>query len=116
MTYVDALTVALDALDAQDEAYAKLLALRNQIVTRNSAIRKPTAKQRANAERNASIGDVALEVLKANGKPMTISELLSADDRFAEVSTQRMSAVLKGLGSQIERSVEKRKAYYKVAE
>lgn len=120
VTYVDALNVAIEELSRNgvDPEYApfveKLEALKGQIVRRNSAERKPTAKQRANAEANALLGENILTILKTNGGQMTVSEICEV--LGGEVSTQKVSAVIKSLGSAVERSVEKRKAYYKVAE
>lgn len=120
VTYVDALNVAIDELSRGgiDPEYApfveKLEVLKGQIIRRNSAERKPTAKQRANAEANALLGENILTILKTNGGQMTVSEICEVLGEG--YSTQKVSAVIKSLGSAVERSVEKRKAYYKVAE
>ncbi len=114
VTYVDALSFVLDSCDLPVEISEKLSVLKGQIVRRNSAERKPTAKQRANAEANALLGENILTILKTNGGQMTVSEICEV--LGGEVSTQKVSAVIKSLGSAVERSVEKRKAYYKVAE
>jgi hypothetical protein len=120
VTYIDALNIAIEELSRGgiDPEYIpfveKLEALKTQIAKRNSAERKPTAKQRANAEANALLGENILTILRTNGGKMTVSEICEV--LGGEVSTQKVSAVIKSLGSAVERSVEKRKAYYKVAE
>jgi len=114
MTYVDALNIALASV-SDEEAIAKLTALKEQIVKRNSADRKPTAKQKAQAEANEALGERVLAVLSASPSLMTVSEIVSAlgDEGL---STQKVSAIIKSLGAKVERHVDKRKALYKVAE
>ena len=114
VTYVDALSFVLDSCDLPAEISEKLSALKGQIVRRNSAERKPTAKQRANAEASAVIADAIRATLSASNKPLTVAELIEVGNLGA--STQKVSAVLKGMGAEVVRSVDKRKAYYSLAE
>lgn len=113
VTYVDALSFVLSNCEMPAEISEKLNVLKDSIVRRNSADRKPTAKQRANAELNANIGDSIIGILSESENAMTVKELCEA--LGGQYSTQKVSAVLKALGSAVERSVEKRTAYYKIA-
>ena len=117
MTYVVALNTAIaflnDSTFDNEEVIEKLTALRDQTIKRNSAERKPTAKQKATAEANAVLGEEILDILRNSACLMTVSDLCSALD--AQYSTQKISAVLKALGASVEREMDGRKAYYKIA-
>ncbi len=113
MTYVDALNLAIAALNGNEEAIAKLTTLRAQIVKRNTAERKPTAKQKALAEERAELGEQVLDILRNSASLMTVADICSA--LGGDYSTQKISAVLKALGASVEREVDKRKAYYRIA-
>lgn len=80
---------------------------------KNSAPKNPTAKQLENEK----IKDYILAHLV---KPMTISEMLKdfLADYPTELSNQRVSAIVKQLveDNAVVRTVEKRKAYFSVAE
>ena len=80
---------------------------------KNSAPKNPTAKQ----IENEKVKDYILAHLV---KPMTISEMLKdfLADYPTELSNQRVSAIVKQLveDNTIVRTVEKRKAYFSVAE
>ena len=111
MTYVVALNTAIaflnDSTFDNQEVIDKLTALRDQTIKRNTAERKPTA------EANAVLGEEILDILRNSACLMTVSDLCSALD--AQYSTQKISAVLKALGASVERVVDGRKAYYKIA-
>ncbi len=117
MTYVVALNTAIaflnDSTFDNEEVIEKLTALRDQTIKRNSAERKPTAKQKATAEANAVLGEEILGILRNSACLMTVSDICSALD--GAYSTQKVSAVLKALGASVERVVDGRKAYYKIA-
>ena len=103
MTYVQALDVAINAV-SDDAVVEKLIALRTQIEKKNSADRKPTKAQVAN---DALKG----EILTALTERMTATEVA---ERF-DISNQKASALLTALvkAEVVERTVEKRKAYFK---
>ena len=71
-----------------------------------------TAKQKENNE----LMQVIYEVLADNGNAMTITEIQAEDTRLAELSNQRISALLKKLkdDEKIVRTELKKKAYFKV--
>lgn len=94
LTYVVALSTAISALSADPamaEVVAKLSALRDQQVKRNSGERKPTAKQLENAE----LKEVVLSVLTA--EPSTVTEIMGRDPRLSVLSNQKVSALVNAL-------------------
>ena len=81
------------------------------LVKKNSAEKKPTAVQIA----NEGVKSVILETLENSGKMMTISEIQKASEELAELTNQRISALVRQLkeDGKVERVEEKRKAYFK---
>lgn len=114
MTYVSALSYVLDNCNLPTDVAEKLVALHDQQVKRNSAERKPTAKQIADKQARAELGEKVLDILRNSASPLvTVAEICAA--LGGEYSTQKISAVLKSLGTAVEREVDKRKAYYRIA-
>lgn len=112
MTYVAALTYAIENLsNAPVDVIEKLSALKAQTEKRNSAERKPTKTQLE----NANLADVVAEVLTNAAKPMTITEIMAADERLASLSNQKVSAIVRGMGDRIAKTTDKRKSYFALA-
>ena len=109
MTYVKALEIAMKAVEDNKEVTEKLEALKESISKKNSAERKPTATQKANEEYKKAI----LSFMEV-GKKYTISELMKEVVELAELSNQRVSALVRQLKDSglVERTEEKRKAYF----
>ena len=109
MTYVKALEIAMKAVEDNKEVTEKLEALKESISKKNSAERKPTATQKANEEYKKAIL-LFMEV----GKKYTISELMKEVVELADLSNQRVSALVRQLKDSglVERTEEKRKAYF----
>jgi predicted HTH transcriptional regulator len=103
MTYVSALDVAINAV-SDDAVKEKLTALRAQIEKKNSADRKPTKAQVAN---DALKGEIVGWLTDTR----TATEVA---EHFG-ISNQKASALLTALvnDGKVERTVEKRKAYFK---
>ena len=83
------------------------------LAKKNSAEKKPTAQQEA----NAVIKTAVLEVL-GDGKKRTVSELLKEVPGLPDTMTnQRMSAIVRQMvdAGQVVRSEDKRKAYFSLA-
>lgn len=83
------------------------------LAKKNSAEKKPTAQQEA----NAVIKTAVLEVL-ADGKKRTVSELLKEVPGLPDTMTnQRMSALVRQMvdAGQVVRSEDKRKAFFAIA-
>lgn len=112
MTYVDALTVAIDCAVLPEDVREKLDALRAQQMKRNSGEKKPTKTQKE----NVILCDALYEMMKVLDKPMTVTELLAADEQLGKLGNQKVTALLRKLISdgRVVRTEEKRKAYYGV--
>lgn len=83
------------------------------LAKKNSADKKPTAQQEA----NAVIKTAVLEVL-GDGKMRTVSELLKDVPGLPDTMTnQRMSAIVRQMvdADQVKRTEDKRKAYFSLA-
>ena len=83
------------------------------LAEKNSADKKPTAQQEA----NAVIKTAVLEVL-GDGKKRTVSELLKEVPGLPDTMTnQRMSALVRQMvdAGQVVRSEDKRKAFFAIA-
>ena len=109
MTYVKALEIAMKAVEDNKEVTEKLEALKESISKKNSVERKPTATQKANEEYKKAI----LSFMEV-GKKYTISELMKEVVELADLSNQRVSALVRQLKDSglVERTEEKRKAYF----
>ena len=109
MTYAKALEIAMNAVKENKEVYDKLDALKASIAKKNSAERKPTATQKANEGYKEAI----LEFMEV-GKKYTITDLMKEVVELADLSNQRVSALVRQLKEEglVERTEEKRKAYF----
>ena len=109
MTYVKALEIAMESVKDSKEVYEKLEALKESISKKNSAERKPTATQKANMAYKG-----AILAFMEDGKKYTISELMKEVVELADLSNQRVSALVRQLKDDglVERTEEKRKAYF----
>lgn len=111
MTYAQALDIALTAIADNAEAVQKLTALKEQIIKRNSAERKPTKAQRANVE----LAEVVREVLTNASEPLTISEIMGRSDALAVLSNQKVSAVVRSMGADVVKTTDKRVSKFALA-
>ena len=105
MTYAQALDVAINAV-ADKEVADKLTALKVQIEKKNSADRKPTKAQAENEVLKDRIVDALTE-------RKTATEVADEFSISVNKSTALLTALVKA--QRIERTVEKRKAYFKLA-
>ena len=113
LTYVTALTYAIENGNLPTEIVEKLTALRTQQEKRNNGEKKPTKVQEANA-------GLKLAILSAmqGQEAKTVSELLTIVPELAGMSNQKVSAIVTQLVDEgkLTREVEKRKAFFKLAE
>ena len=110
-TNVKALAYVLDNYDLPTEIHAKLEKMKIQFEKKNSAEKKPTATQIA----NEGIKNLILEVI--GNSSLTITEIQKINGELAELSNQKISALLKQMvenGSVVREEI-KRKAYFKKA-
>ena len=112
MTYVKALEIAIATVE-NEEVKTKLTALQTSIAKKNSAERKPTATQTANAGFK-----VAIENGMELGKKYTITDLMKSISELADLSNQRVSAIVRQMveSGTLVREEIKRKAYFSLAE
>ena len=111
ITNVKALSIVLDTCELSAEVRAKLEKMKSQFEKKNSAEKKPTATQIA----NEGIKSVILETI-GNGS-LTITEMQKINSELAELSNQKISALLKQMvesGSVVREEI-KRKAHFKRA-
>ena len=82
------------------------------LTKKNSAEKKPTAQQVA----NKGVAEAILEHMSAEPTRLfSITELIKEVPACADLTNQRVSAIVRGMiGSSIERIEEKRKAYFRV--
>ena len=109
MTNVKALAYVLAHADLPEDVKAKVENMKAQFEKKNSAEKKPTAQQVA----NAAIQTAILEGMES-GRLYTITELIKEISACNDLTNQRVSAIVRGmLGISIERVEEKRKAYFR---
>lgn len=100
---------------AEDTQLVEFINHELELLDRKSASHSTakTANQKANEEIKTKIVDVLVQLGKS-----TISELQAGSEEMAEYSNQKLSALLKQLvdSKQVVRTMEKKKAYFEVAE
>ena len=114
ITYVVALSTAIATLSADPsmtEVVAKLTALRDQQVKRNSADRKPTKTQLANLE----LADEIRKVLSVTSDPLTVTEIMARSEVLSALSNQKVSAVIRTMGAEVVKTTDKRVSKFQLA-
>lgn len=114
MTYATALTSAIECESLTAEVREKLTALRAQMEKRAKASatgeRKPTKTQQENEGFKSAI----IAMMEAKREPMTITDIMENLPMLADLSSQRVNALVKQLKDEekVVREVIKRKAYF----
>lgn len=98
-----------DVTFSKQEVMDKLAKMMEQLEKKANAEKKPTQKQ-MDAEQEAA---TLLAELRDAGKAMTVSDMIAELPSCAGKSNQKVSALIRKLGAQVERIEEKRKAYFK---
>ena len=117
MTKRDYFTILRNAYPATADNYDEVIAFIDHelelLAKKNSADKKPTAQQVA----NDGIKQAILDGMEPN-RLYTITELQKSIPACAELSNQRVSAIVRQMvGVTIDRTEDKRKAYFsKIAE
>lgn len=100
---------------AEDTQLVEFINHELELLDRKSASHSTakTANQKANEEIKTKIVDALVQLGKS-----TISELQAGSEEIAEYSNQKLSALLKQLvdSKQVVRTMDKKKAYFEVAE
>ena len=109
MTNVKALAYVLANADLPEDVKAKVENMKAQFEKKNSAEKKPTANQVA----NKAITEGILAEMEA-GVLYTITDMIKKLPSCADLTNQKVSALIKPLiGVSVERVEEKRKAYFR---
>lgn len=98
-----------DVTFSKQEVMDKLAKMMEQLDKKANAEKKPTQKQ-MDAEQEAQ---TLLTELRDAGKAMTVSDMIAELPSCAGKSNQKVSALIRKLGAQVERIEEKRKAFFK---
>ena len=98
-----------DTTFSRQEAMEKLVKMMEQLDKKASAEKKPTQRQ-MDAEQEAA---ALLNELREAGKAMTVSDMIAELPSCKSFSNQKVSALIRKLGTAVERIEEKRKAYFK---
>jgi DNA-binding HxlR family transcriptional regulator len=111
ITNVKALAYVLANAELPTDVREKVEKMKAQFEKKNSAEKKPTATQVANEGIKAVILDTLAD------KSMTITEIQKANSELAELSNQKISALLKQMiaDGSVKREEIKRKAYFSKA-
>ena len=109
LTYVDALTVAIDLVN-DEEVKEKLTALRTQVSKKRSST-KPTAKQ----IENEAIKEKIADVLARAESGMTVGEIVKVID--GEYTSAKITALLTQMkkAETVVREMDKKVARYSLA-
>ncbi len=109
MTNVKALAYVLANAELPADVKAKVEKMKEQFEKKNSAEKKPTANQVA----NKGIQEAILEGM-TEGKLYTITDMIKEIPACADLTNQKVSALIRPLiGVSIERVEDKRKAYFR---
>ena len=113
ITNVKALSYILTNCELPEDVKAKVEAMKASYEKKATAERKPTPTQTENANFKAEI----LAFL-ADGNKYTVSDMMKGIPSIAELSNQRVSAIVRQLTltGEVQRIEDKRKAYFKLAE
>jgi polyhydroxyalkanoate synthesis regulator phasin len=110
MTNVKAINYVLENCNVPSDVAEKLAKMKDQFVKKNTAERKPTANQ----VENAGLKTAILDFLADNKGAYTITDLMKSVSALADLSNQRVSALVRQLveDGSVVRTEEKRKAYF----
>lgn len=112
MTNAKALNFVIANCEIPEDVKEKLEKMLEQVQKKNSADRKPTATQKENVDLKVAILD-GMEV----GKQYTISDIMKSVPAVADLTNQRVSALVRQLKDEglVVREEIKRKAYFSKA-
>jgi hypothetical protein len=112
MTKANSLNFVIANCYIPEDVKEKLEKMLEQVQKKNSADRKPTATQKENVDLKVAILD-GMEV----GKQYTISDIMKSVPAVADLTNQRVSALVRQLKDEglVVREEIKRKAYFSKA-
>lgn len=98
--------LALDEVKA-NQAFVDYLNHEIELLDGKVKNRKPSKSKKASDE----LVDTVIETIKALEKPATVTEIIKSNPALTDCSTQRMTAILKGIEG-IKKEVVKGKSLY----
>jgi DNA-binding transcriptional regulator GbsR (MarR family) len=113
MTNAKALNYVIENCELPTEIMEKLQKMKEQVEKKNSKERKPTATQ----VENVGLKDAILAYLETCESGVTIGDIMKNCDAVADLSNQRVSALVRQLKDDglVNREEIKRKAYFSIA-
>ena len=105
--------LAIEAVSANDELVAFI---NHEIELLDKKANKTGGASKTEVV-NAPLRDKIIEVLEGSSSPMTVSEIIAADETFAGMSNQKVSALVRQLkeAGKVVKTVDKKKAYFTLA-
>ena len=95
----------------REDAPALMAFIDHEVELLNRKSSKPTETK--TQKENKTIMETIRDALLTVGKPVTITELQTADARMAQYSNQKISALLRQMPD-VEKTIEKKKAYFSI--
>ena len=114
MTNAKAIAYVIENCTLPQDVTEKLEKIKASYEKKSSAERKPTATQIANEH----LKEIVLEVLEQATEPMTVSEIIKAHAELQGLTTQKVSPLVAKLVDELKvnKTIEKRKSYFTIAE
>lgn len=80
--------------------------------------KRASGAKTANQKENEVLVEKLYEALAEIGRPVTVSELQKENDEFGAMSNQKVSALMKKLtdAGKVDKTVDKKKSYFSIAE
>lgn len=101
--------ISIDSNELIDKLNSMLMAIKNKS-------HRPSKADTAKQIENDKLADIIIETLMNSENPMTITEMQKSNEKLAEYSNQKISAILRKLveSAQVIKTVEKKKSYFSV--
>ena len=112
MTYVQAIEEAIEALGRVDGVNGEVAIRLNDLKV--SLVTRAASKSKKRVEANTDLKATIKQALAQVGKPATPTQILATGLLGAEVSNQKVTAMLAQMveANEIERTIDKKRAYY----
>ena len=113
MTNAKALEFVLTNVELPEEVREKIQNIHNSTV-KKSTNRKPSKA----SQENKVFAETVAKVLSESEKPLTITEILKSDETFADLSNQKMTAVVRMMIAEgtVTKVVEGKKSTFMLAD
>lgn len=113
MTNAKALDYVLTNVELPEDVREKIQNIYNSTV-KKSTNRKPSKA----SQENKALAETVAKVLSEADSPLTITEILKSDETFADLSNQKMTAVVRMMiaDGTVTKIVEGKKSTFKLAD